>query len=192
MLGVIFFNRGPAVGDLTNYPPQSNQVVAFGDSLISGVGATSGNDFISLLSERLNTKIINLGVPGNTTADGLARLEEVHEQKPGIVLVLFGGNDFLRRVPKEKTFSNLQKIIDSIHDQGSLVLLLGVKGGILADGYDKEFSALAKKNKTAYVPNVLKGILGKANLTADQIHPNDAGYQKIADQVYPILAELLE
>ncbi len=192
VLAVVFLNRAPAVAELTNYPLQNNTVVAFGDSLVFGIGTKAGGGFVALLERQLKTEIVNLGVPGDTTADGLARIDLALEQRPGVVLILLGGNDFLRQVPKKTTFSNLQKIIDSIHDQGSMIVLLGVRGGILADGYYEEFSALARKNNIAHVPNVLKGVIGDPGLMADKIHPNDAGYQKIADRIYPLLVELLE
>jgi len=103
-----------------------------------------------------------------------------------------GGNDYLRKIPVKETFNNLQMIIDKIYANNSAVLLLGVRGGVLKDSYNQLFKKLAEKNKTAFVPNVMSGLLGNKNLMSDAIHPNDAGYSDIADKVLPILKKMLK
>lgn len=184
-----FAPREPAV---TNYPSSGTDIIAFGDSLVSGVGATMGNDFVSLLSKKTGTNIINLGVPGNTTSDGVVRLHELDPYTPKVVLLLLGGNDYLRRVPPEEAFRNLSLIIEDLHRRGAIVLLLGVRGGVLSDRYRSEYDALHEKYKTAYVPNVLEGLIGKAEYMTDQIHPNSDGYAIIAERIAPVLKELLK
>lgn len=184
-----FFFRSPTI---TNYPSAGTDIVAFGDSLVLGVGASEGKDFVSLLSQKLGVPIINLGKSGDTSAAGLARLSELDWYKPKVVLLLLGGNDYLRRVPKEETFATLSKIIEDLQSRGAAVLLLGVRGGVLQDNFSGEFSALAKKYHTAYVPDVLGGLLGDKEYMADQIHPNDAGYARIAERVAPVLEKLLK
>jgi lysophospholipase L1-like esterase len=166
--------------------PQRNiqTVVAFGDSLIEGVGATEGNDFVSLLSKRTGKKIINAGTSGETTEQGLARIDEILDMKPDLVLVLFGGNDALRRISKQQTFQNLDSMLTIFKANNVEVVLLGIQGGPLADPYKSEFDALAKKHKVIYVPNVLEGLFAHPELMADAVHPNDAGYKKMADRVY--------
>jgi acyl-CoA thioesterase-1 len=177
---------------VTNYPSAGTTIVAFGDSLVEGVGATSGNDFVSVLSRQLDEPIVNLGVRGDTTAAALARIDQVIEQDPKVVIVLLGGNDYLQRIPKEETFSNLNQIVTTIHDSGAVVVLLGVQGGLLSDGYKSEYESLAESLGTAYVPNVLDGLFGKADLMSDTVHPNDAGYQIIADKVESVVSELVQ
>jgi lysophospholipase L1-like esterase len=176
---------------ITNRNSQGTSIVAFGDSLIYGVGSTDGNDFVSILSKRTGQPIINLGVNGNTTVDGLARINKALAQDPKIVILLLGGNDYLKRIPTEETFSNLQRIVDTIHKQGSMVLLLGIRGGLITDIFDDRFKEFAKKNNIAFVPNVLAGLLAKNEFMSDPIHPNDAGYVKIANKVEPVLRSLL-
>ncbi len=97
-----FFLRSPQ--KITNYPPKNQIVVAFGDSLIEGVGSTANNDFISIIEQSLNIEIINMGKSGDTTISALARLPDVLALDPGVVIVLLGGNDFLRRVSKKRNF----------------------------------------------------------------------------------------
>jgi lysophospholipase L1-like esterase len=105
--------------------------------------------------------------------------------------VLLGGNDYLRRVPKENTFENLAKIIEKIQSRGAIVLLLGVRGGLLGDQYDSSFEDLAKRYHTAFVSNVLDGLLGRSEYMSDEIHPNDSGHRIIADRAYPVLGGLI-
>ncbi len=177
---------------IKNYPSAGTDVIAFGDSLVYGQGASEGKSFVPLLSQAIGRPIINLGVPGDTTAQGLARINELDKYKPQVVLLLLGGNDYLKRVPQEETFANLAKIIADIQSRGAVVILLGVRGGLLNDHFDEEFQKLADTYHTAYVPDVLDGLLGEKQYMSDQVHPNDAGYAIIAARIAPVLKKLLQ
>lgn len=172
-----------------NYPPKNDRIVAFGDSLIVGYGATAGNDFVAVLGKKLGRNIVNMGVNGNTTADGLKRLDEVREQDPGVVLVLLGGNDTLRRVSQTETEANLDTIIRTLSDDGAIVVLLGVRGGIIGSERAEMYERLYQKYETLYVEDVLDGIILKPELMFDNIHPNDAGYARIAERVFQVFQE---
>lgn len=174
-----------------NYPPKEGLIVAFGDSLIVGVGAPETEGFVGTLSEMIGETVMNEGMRGDTTADGLKRIESVLSKEPRIVLLLLGGNDYLRRVPKEETFKNLRTIITALQTQGVVVVLLGIQGGLLTDGYDEDFEVLARETKSAYVPNVLNGIFGNSELMFDSIHPNKEGYRRIAEKIYPVLMDVV-
>ncbi len=186
---VFFVTKDPSI---KNLPAKNSTIVAFGDSLVVGVGSTKDNDLVSLLSSRTGTSIINLGVSGNTTAEGLARIDKVIEKDPGIVVLLLGGNDYLRKVPIETTFQNLSTIIDKLHEQGIAVLLLGVRGGLLSDHFGDSFKKLAKEKEVGYVSDVLAGLVTHREYMSDSIHPNDIGYAKIADRVAPVLQKMIE
>lgn len=170
--------------EIMNYPPPNDTIVAFGDSLIVGQGATKGNDFVSVLSQKLGKPIINLGVSGNTTAQGKARVSELNDHNPGIVIILLGGNDYLQKIPEDETFRNLKDIIQRIEERGAMVVLLGVRGGLINDHYDTRFKKLAREMGTLYVSDVLEGLVGNASLMSDAVHPNDVGYARIAERVY--------
>ena len=177
---------------VTNYPLGSTgPVVAFGDSLVSGVGAAPGNDFVSVLSEQIDEPILNLGQSGDTTQDGVNRIDAVLEQEPRLVIILFGGNDFLQRIPPEETFANLGVIIERIHRSGAAVMLLGVRGGLLRDEYRSQYDQLSETYQTAYIPNVLDGLFGTPEVMSDPVHPNDKGHQLIAEKILPELELLL-
>ena len=177
--------------DVVNLPPKNETIVAFGDSLVSGIGSSQGNDFVSLLSKKIGRDIINEGIPGNTSADGLARVDDVLALDPGLVIVLLGGNDALRRISKDKTYENLSLILDKLTHNGIAVVLVAVRGGLLNDPYDEMYHVLAKTHRVALVPNVLSDILLNPDLTADQLHPNDKGYAIVADRIYKVLEPLI-
>ncbi len=183
LLAWLWCGRTPAI---TNYPPPNSIIVAFGDSLIDGVGATNGNDVVSQLSRRLGRPIVNMGVSGNTTAQGVSRMGEVIEKRPGTVILLLGGNDTLRRLSVEESRTNLTTLITSFHQAGAVVVLVGVRGGVLRDGRAEMYETLAKQYGTVYVPDVLAGILLKPELMSDGIHPNDAGYAIIAERLHKV------
>lgn len=188
-ISVAIFTNHP----IRNYPPKGTHIIALGDSLVVGVGAgKSEAGFVPVLARRLNIAIVNKGMNGNTTHDALLRLQkDVLDEKPDIVMILLGGNDFLKQVPAEETFANLRLIISQIQSQGAIVLLLGIRGGPIADHYDDNFTALAKETGSLYISNVLDGLIGNSAFMSDEIHPNDKGYEKIADRIAPILEGLI-
>lgn len=184
----LLFRPAPTI---KNYPPKDGTIVAFGDSLIAGTGSTPGNDLVSDLSQLVGEPIDNLGTPGDTARQGLDRINDVLSRSPRIAIVLFGGNDFLQLINKNDTFDNLRQIIEKIQESGAIVLLLGIRGGVLVDAYASRFQSLAAETGSAFVPDVLDGIDTDVTLMSDSVHPNDAGYKRIADKIYPVLRKLL-
>jgi len=171
--------------EIKNYPYSfDGPIVAFGDSLVVGVGSENAGGFVGLLSEKIGEPIINEGRSGDTTISAIQRVDDVLEKDPKMVILLLGGNDYLRRIPKEKTFENLGKMIEVFQENGAVVVVLGVRGGLLKDSYDSDFEDLSEKYQTLYVSNVLLGLLGKNEYMSDEIHPNDEGYKLIAGRVY--------
>jgi len=177
---------------IANYPSDGNDIIAYGDSLVQGVGSTNFGDFVSLLSKKIGKPIINLGHSGDTTADGLARIDELDKYKPKVVLLLLGGNDYLKKIPQNETENNLIKMIKNIQARGAIVLLLGVRGGLLNDRFESMYSDLSNKYDTAYVSDILKGLVFDTKYMSDAIHPNNTGYNLIAEKVYPSLIKLLK
>lgn len=174
---------------ITNYPPKNEKVVAFGDSLVFGYGAGKGNDFVSRLGRKLGRTTVNLGKSGDTTEDGLLRAGEVTLENSGTVVLLLGGNDYLRRIPESVTRENLGILIRTFQADGAVVVLLGVRSGILIDGREEMYEELSEEYGTVYVPDVLDGIFGRAELMFDGIHPNDAGYEIIAERLLEVFEE---
>jgi len=175
---------------IKNHPTsQTGPVLMFGDSLVFGVGATVDQSLPEQLGRLLKTPIINSGVSGDTTEDALSRIDIAMVHHPRLVLVLLGGNDFLRKIPEEETFRNLEEIITAFQSQGAVVVVLGVRSGIIGGGADDAYEDVARRTGSVYVLDVLSGIFGHAELMSDGLHPNDRGYTKMAERLAPLLRE---
>lgn len=173
-----------------NTPPKNETILIFGDSLAKGVGSTNGNDLAGRLSRKLNKKILNYGQSGDTTGNALERLPVAVNENPGIAIIILGGNDFLRKIPREETLLNLEKIITSFQDNGAAVVLVGVRSGLIGDGRGEDYSSIAEKTEAYYVPDILSGLFGDSRYMSDAVHPNDTGYALIEERFYPILIDL--
>ena len=168
-------------------------IVAFGDSLVEGLGASNGNDWVSILSDRYAFPIMNKGKKEDTTRSAQARLDhDVLQHDPFLVILLLGGNDIIFRIPKKETFLNLGNMIDRIHQHGAGVLLVGVRGGIVVDAFEGQFQDLAEKKAIPFIANVLEGILEDTRLMSDQLHPNDAGHRIIAERIDSSLSPVIQ
>lgn len=176
--------------ELRNVPPKNRTVVVFGDSLVEGVGATKGGDFPSQLSRILGMTVWNYGKAGDTASSALARIDPALARDPGVAVVLLGGNDFLRRNDRDAAFSNLERIVRRFQDGGTAVVLVGVQSGIIGDGAGSRYEELAEKTGSAYVPDILDGLFGDTAYMSDMIHPNDAGYVRIADRIAGVILTL--
>lgn len=176
---------------IKNYPSSGTDIVAFGDSLVEGVGATPGHDLVSLLSKDIGAPIVNLGRSGDTTADGLARISELDSYKPKVVILILGGNDYLAQKSMPEAFERLGKIIEQIQARGAIVLLVGIRLSLVVGNFDTQYRELEQKYQTAYVPNVLDGFYGKEQYMSDNIHPNDTGYTIMASRIGPTLKKLI-
>lgn len=190
IVAIVFLKLFDSSGT-TNYPTKEGPIVAFGDSLVYGTGSTAGNDFVSILSRRIGEPIENLGLPGRTTEMGFEALGEVLEREPRITLILLGGNDYLRKVPVNETFYNLREMVKALQEQGSLTVILGVRGGLLNDRFDSYFEDLAEETGSLYVSDVLSGLLADSRYMSDPIHPNDLGYARIAERVYEVIKDVI-
>ncbi len=179
---------------VANYPSQGDVIIALGDSLTFGEGVKPKENYVSILSNKLGVPIINAGASGDTSEQALARLPDILEKypRPKIIIVMLGGNDFLQKRPKEKTSANLSKIIATIQSRGAIVILVAVRGGLFTDAFASEYKRLSKEYQTAYVPNILKGILGSPSLLSDYIHPNAKGHALMAERLEPIVKKLLK
>lgn len=179
--------------EIRNYPStKSGPIVMFGDSLVEGVGATDGNTLPEQLGRKLGVSIVNYGVSGNTTRDGLLRLDDAVAENPRVAIVLLGGNDFLKKIPRAETFQNLEKIVTAFQIQGVITVVVGVRSGVIGGGADEEYEALAKKTGSVYISDVLAGVFAHPDLMSDAIHPNDRGYQQIAERLAPLLSKYVK
>lgn len=169
---------------VTNLNSHGANIIAFGDSLTAGYGASAGEDYPSRLASLIGTNVINAGVSGDTTDSAAARLDaDVLARDPRIVIVGLGGNDFLRQAPIEGTEQNLRAIIRRIQGSGAMVALLGFHFPSLTANWGKMYARVAHDEGCLLIDDVLDGIESNASLKSDEIHPNARGYQIMAERV---------
>ena len=163
----------------------SRTIICFGDSLTYGTGAGRGMDYPSQLSEMIGKPVINAGVPGDTTARALRRLEsDVLTKSPDLVLITLGGNDLKNGVAREQAFENLRKIVESIQNTGAKVIIGGLSFPLRDRGFGKAYRQLAEDTGADLISNIFEGIMGNRDLMSDPIHPNDKGYKIIAERFH--------
>jgi acyl-CoA thioesterase I len=175
---------------IKNVQPIGENIICFGDSLTFGTGATKEMDYPSQLSHMISRPVLNKGVPGDTTARALARLDQ-DILSPRIVLITLGGNDLKNGVPKDMAFRNLKRITESIQAKGALVIIGGIDLPIGGRGFGEGYQQLCKDTGAILIPNIFDGIMGNSQLMSDSIHPNDAGYTLMAEKFYKVLKPYL-
>jgi acyl-CoA thioesterase I len=178
-----------------NLDSAGTTIVCFGDSITAGVGSAGKGTYPERLSALLGVPVVNAGVPGDTAGDGRARLAAVLARDPWLVIVEFGGNDLLRQVPAKRTEADLRAVVEGVLDAGAVPMLVAVDnpvpliGARLGDLYDR----LGERYGVPVVGGVLREILADRALKSDEIHPNPAGYARLAEavaaKVRPLLAE---
>ena len=176
-------------------------VVVLGDSLSVHPGPSAS--FPAVLQRRVEQaglpwRVLNHGRNGDTTAQGLARLDEALRQRPAVLVLALGANDGLRGVPVSMVHSQLDEIVRRAKAAGARVLLCGMETPPFRGWeYTRQFHAvypdLASTHDLPLVPFLLMGVFGNLELNGpDMIHPNAAGAARIADNVWPHLVPLLE
>ena len=171
---------------ILNINNQNEAIVLFGDSLAYGTGSSEAQGGIEgILERRLNIEILNMGVPGDTTADAERRISSVVSKEPRVVIMSLGGNDFIRRTNKNDVAKRYGRMIARIQDSGAAVIILGVPG------YLGTYKDLAQTYQAGYVKNILSGLITNPEFMHDAIHPNDKGYEKVADRIEPVLRRVL-
>lgn len=163
-------------------------VLAFGDSLTFGVGANPGESYPARLEALIGRKVVSSGVPGETSAEGFARLPAaLDDTKPQLVILCEGGNDFLRKLDEAQSADNLRAMIRLAKARGAQVMLIAVpKPGLLPTPADF-YSAVAKEFSVPHEEAVLKKILTDNSLKSDLVHPNAAGYARLAEAIAALL-----
>lgn len=152
----------------------------------------------ALNEEGINARIINAGIAGDTSGDGLARLDwSLADQQPDLMLLALGANDALRGLDPVEMHKNLEAIIQKTLDKKVPILLVGMKaprnlGQSYVEKFDQVFQYLAKKYQLPLYPFFLEGVAGQASLNqADGIHPNAEGVKLIVQQMLPSIKKAL-
>jgi acyl-CoA thioesterase-1 len=178
-------------------------LVCFGDSLTAGYGTDPGQAYPDHLQHLLDAqgfhyRVLNSGISGNTTKDGIERINRVLAKHPQIVVVEFGGNDGLRGLPIEQTEANLSDIIDRLQKSGATVALAGIT---LPPDYGKDYiahftamyTALAKKYHVRLLPFLLQDVYGvPGDMQDDATHATAKGNKQVALNVEKLVLPLLK
>ncbi len=176
---------------IKNDEPRGELIVAFGDSLTAGTGAGAGRDYPAQLARLIGEEIVNAGVPGDTTARALARIDQLIELDPRIVMITLGGNDLKKGVSRELAFDNLAEIVQRLQEEGALVIIGGLDLPFWGRGFGDAYRELARETGAVLVPNVLGDIFGRPNLMSDRIHPNGRGYEVMAGHFHKAIKPYL-
>jgi len=181
-------------------------VLVVGDSLSAEYGLRRGSGWVALTeqkiaAEKLNARVINASISGETTFGGRSRLPALLAQhQPTHVIIELGGNDALRGLALANTEDNLTWMVQTAQKAGARVLLAGMQvppnyGPDYSRRFADLFASVARKNKAALVPFLLKGVGDVPDAArwfqADRIHPNEAAQPRMLDNVWPELKKLL-
>lgn len=177
--------------------PAGQVVLAFGDSVTFGTGASAGEDWPMLLAAATGWQVVNAGVPGDTAQAGLARLPGLLAQhRPALVVIEIGGNDFLRRRSAAEVKADVRGLIQAAKASGAQVVLVAVPAlslmaAVAGSPSDAPlYAELAEEEQVALVPEVFSRVLGDAALRTDPVHPNAAGYREMAQGLHQRLKAL--
>ncbi len=177
-------------------------IVCFGDSLTAGYGADEGESYPDFLQADLNRdgyryRVVNEGISGNTTKDGVDRLAGVVRMHAAVVVLEFGGNDGLRGIKVETTRMNLSRMIEALQASGAKVVLAGITlppdyGADYVNEFTATYPVLSRKYDVPVLPFLLQNVYGVAGMMqADGIHATDKGNEVVARNVLPLVEPLL-
>ncbi len=180
-------------------------ILFFGNSLTAAYGLKPTEGFPAIIQQkmdslRLDFKVVDAGVSGNTTADGKSRIGWVLQQQIDVFVLELGGNDALRGLPVADAKANLQAIIDQVKTKNPQVLLViaGMQappnlGKVYATDFKKMYPDLARSNSALLIPFLLEGVGGEYDLNQkDGIHPTAKGHKMVAENVWKIIGPTLQ
>lgn len=186
----------------TSFANSPVRIMLYGDSLMAGYGLTQNENLAEELNRNLQTNentfsILNASISGNTSKNGLSRIDWSLGDNPDIVILCLGANDVLRGISPELTMANLDSIINKFIKNGSIVILAGMlspenMGSEYQNKFDSIYPKLAKNYDLIFMPFLLEGVaLDKKYLQSDYKHPNKLGIKIIASNLLPYVNEAL-
>jgi len=163
-------------------------ILTFGDSLTFGTGAARAESYPAVLERLVGRRVVNSGVPGEVTGEGVTRLPGVLErEKPALLILCHGGNDLLRRLDQQQTAVNLRAMIRLARERGIAVVFIAVPSPGLLPSPPPFYRQTAKEMGLPVDEKSLTTILSDGSLKSDHIHPNAAGYRMLAESIAALL-----
>jgi len=163
-------------------------ILALGDSLTFGVGVNKTQSYPVQLANKISQTVINEGHSGELSLSGLKRLPQLlAKYKPALVLLFHGGNDILQSRSSEKLKENLIAMVELIQQSGAEVIMIGIPQKSLSRTPPPLYQEIATLYNLPYENESMAQIIRKKDLRSDHVHPNQQGYQLIAEAVYQIL-----
>ena len=167
-----------------------NSIVCFGDSLTQGFGATGEQTYPYFLQRFTDVPVINKGINGNTSKNGLNRIDDILQFKNSLVIVEFGANDFFQQIPISETKKNMETIVDKLKQNNNIVALVSVEDRQLNQLHNM-LKSLAKEKNVLFINGILNEFWDDRKLFSDEVHPNSNGYKLVADKIYKNIKHLL-
>lgn len=172
------------------YLQPDSTILAFGDSLTQGVGSTDGGNYPNQLQQLSERKVINAGISGEVSTEGLQRLPELLSQyQPALLILLEGGNDILRNQNKTQLKNNLAQMIELAQQQNTDVVLIAVPEKKLFSDSAPLYQELAEQYQLILEPKIIAELLRNSRYKSDPIHFNNLGYQQLAIRINNLLRE---
>ena len=176
-------------------------VSMLGDSVTAGYGLRPHEALPSRLQAHLEmlgrpTSVLNAGVSGDTTADGLRRVDRDIPSESALCIVALGANDMMQLVAPSRVERHLDAILERLKSRSIPALICGMRAppwfGLYAVGFDAVFAAAARRHQAAYYPFLLEGIaLDPTFISSDRLHPNAQGIDVVAQRLAPVVASAL-
>jgi len=192
LLAIIAGDSQVACSDDVKLPRLANNAVilAFGDSLTYGTGAEQTESYPAVLEQLIGRRVVNAGIPGEETGEGLSRLPQVlQKEKPALMIICHGGNDLLRLLNQQQAANNLRDMIRLAQKQGVAVVLITVPTPDMFLSPTHMYREIAKDLAVPLEDEIIFAVLADGSLRSDYIHPNAAGYRRIAEALATLLRE---
>lgn len=166
------------------------KILAFGDSLTAGTGAEQGSDYPSLLAKKIQRLVINGGVPGELSDEGLIRLPQwLDRYHPALLILCHGGNDILMQKDHVRIANNIRRMIQLARDRGTQVVLIGVPQPGITLSPLPFYREIARDFSIPYEGKILSRLLSTPALKSDHLHANEEGYQALAEALAKLLKD---
>jgi len=181
----------PATAFAVNIAPLGGHsvILAFGDSITHGTGADAGASYPAVLEKLLGVTVVNAGVPGELSKEGTGRLQDLLEEyRPSLVIICHGGNDLIQGRPYREISENLRKMARAVKRRAADLVVVGVPEPGLPMAVPSFYEEIAHETGSLFEGRSLRRILLDPSLKSDLIHPNAAGYARLAED----LAVLIE